>query len=140
MMWLGITAFAIYLTPNVAGHGTHQSLGLPPCPSVLLFDRPCPGCGLTTSWTALVHGQFNLAFRSHALGPILYILFTIGALTGMVAWIRGLRVNMESKWLSRAMTGVIAVFILFGFARMALTPGFAMPSERWLSRLNSNAN
>src|SRR5437868_6835162 len=95
VLWAAVPGFAIYLTPSAAGHGTHQELGLPLCPSVLLFDRPCPGCGLTTSWTALVHGDIALAFRAHALGPIFYLIFTAGAWTGFVGWLRGCRVNVH---------------------------------------------
>ena len=64
-VWLAITLIAIVLRPDPSGHGTHTQLGLPPCPSVLLFNRPCPGCGLTTSFTAVLHGDFVAAF--HAL-------------------------------------------------------------------------
>lgn len=57
--WAVITVIGAILSPEKSGHGTHQQLGLPPCPSVLFFDRPCPGCGLTTSWTALIHGHIG---------------------------------------------------------------------------------
>src|SRR5437762_98516 len=79
-VWVFVTVVGLLLRPDPQGHGTHQRLGMPPCPSVLLFDRPCPGCGLTTSWTALLHGDFGLAFRAHALGPVLYGVFTLFAL------------------------------------------------------------
>ena len=46
--WVVITAIAAVLRPDPSHHGTHTQLGLPPCPAVLLFHRPCPGCGLTT--------------------------------------------------------------------------------------------
>jgi hypothetical protein len=137
LVWLGVTGVAIYLTPNSSGHGTHQQLGMPPCPSVLLFDRPCPGCGLTTSWTAFVHGRFDLAFRAHPLGPPFYAFFSLGALIGMWGWIKGLRLRADATWANRAMTVGVAVFLAFGIIRMALSPGFAMPSEQWLGRLMS---
>src|SRR5438270_12571671 len=77
-VWLAITGFGAYLHPDPSGHGTHTQLGLPPCPSVLLFNRPCPGCGLTTSFTAFIHGDLASAFHAHPLGPLLYV--------GITAW------------------------------------------------------
>lgn len=136
LVWLGVTIFAVFLSPSSAGHGTHQALGLPPCPSVMLFDRPCPGCGLTTSWTAFVHGNWPLAFRAHPLGPPLYLLFSATALGGLVAWQQRLRFRGELPAANRAFTAVMLVFVLFGFARMALTPDFASPHERLMSDLS----
>jgi len=34
-----------------------------------VFHRPCPTCGLTRSWSALLHGNLAASFRYHALGP-----------------------------------------------------------------------
>jgi hypothetical protein len=135
LVWLGITVVAACLTPNESGHGTHQALGMPPCPSVLLFDRPCPGCGLTTSWTAFIHGNWPLAFRAHPLGPLFYLLFSAGALLGMWGWLKSLRLNLDAKWANRSVTAALVLFIGFGLIRMAVTPNFAMPSEQWLGRL-----
>ncbi|OGP13733.1 MAG: hypothetical protein A3I75_01915 [Deltaproteobacteria bacterium RIFCSPLOWO2_02_FULL_50_16] len=33
---------------------------------------PCPGCGLTHSFSSLSHGRFVESFRWHPLGPLLY--------------------------------------------------------------------
>src|SRR5881394_3155534 len=81
--WLTVTVIGACLHPSATGHGTHEQLGLPPCPSVLLFDRPCPGCGLTTSFTAFVHGDFGFAFHAHPLGPLMYVALTTWAWLGL---------------------------------------------------------
>jgi len=39
---------------DARGHGTHQQLGLPPCTFYVIFQRPCPACGMTTSWAWLL--------------------------------------------------------------------------------------
>lgn len=36
-----------------------------------LFGLPCPSCGLTRSWAALLHGELAAAFRFHLFGPVL---------------------------------------------------------------------
>ena len=83
--WVSVTVIGLILRPSADGHGTHQQLGLPPCPCVLIFNRPCPGCGLTTSFTALLHGRFRDAFRAHWFGPFLYLIFTATAIAACVA-------------------------------------------------------
>ncbi|MBC8066072.1 MAG: DUF2752 domain-containing protein [Chlorobia bacterium] len=128
-IWAVITGVGIYLSPSVHGHGTHQQLGLPPCPSVLLFNRPCPGCGLTTSWTATIHGNLPQAFSAHPLGPLLYLALTTFAVINLYAYIKRLRVDTSGrKW----MVGIVAsgvVFFGFGLARFFLTDNYAAPNE-----------
>lgn len=41
------------------------------CPILRLTGRPCPTCGLTRSWSALLHGDLSGALAWHALGPLL---------------------------------------------------------------------
>ena len=138
LTWVFVTGFGAYLTPSVAGHGTHQELGLPPCPSVLLFDRPCPGCGLTTSWTALIHGQIGASFRAHALGPVLYLLFTVTALVGGYGWLKRWRFHTEIPLINRSLLAFTVVFFAYGLGRMALEPHFGTPVEHVYSALVSH--
>lgn len=130
-VWLFATLVGLYLKPAAAGHGTHQELGLPPCPSVLFFDRPCPGCGLTTSWTALLHGDWRMAFHAHALGPILYLGFTIYALGTLVLAVQGRRWK-DGPWMTPVLVSIFTVFIGYGAIRMALTPHYATGREQVL--------
>jgi|GEM_PF-463869 len=132
LAWLGVTAFGLYLSPSRDGHGTHQQLGMPPCPSVLMFDRPCPGCGLTTSWTALLHGQLTHSFRAHPLGPPLYAIFAVSAIAGIVAFFRRRRIAYEEPLLTRGMIAILCGFMAFGTVRMLTTTKYASPSEKLL--------
>lgn len=63
-----------FLHPDNRGLGTHEQLGLPPCPIQHFFHIPCPSCGLTTSFSLITHGKWISAFSIHPLGPILYLL------------------------------------------------------------------
>ena len=129
--WVAVTAVGLSLSPDAHGHGTHQRLGLPPCPSVLLFDRPCPGCGLTTSWTALLHGDLALAFRAHALGPVFYALYTAFALATFAFAARRRRWS-EGRWTNPTILLFFGAFMAYGLARMATTPHYATLRERIL--------
>src|SRR5205085_8465910 len=103
LVWFGITAVGAFLKPDPSGHGTHTQLGLPPCPSVLLFSRPCPGCGLTTSFTAMIHGDLPAAFHAHLLGPFLYLGLTGYALVGGAMWLMR-RPLVNSPLMTKALT------------------------------------
>jgi hypothetical protein len=50
---------------------THVQLGLPPCSFRILTGVPCPACGLTTSFSLLVHGNVTGSFRANAAGAVL---------------------------------------------------------------------
>jgi len=133
--WVVVTALCLWLRPDAHLHGTHQQLGLPPCPSVLVLNRPCPACGMTTSWSALVHGNLPMAFAAHPLGPVMYAFYTAWAgLAGWGAW-RGRRLTTERPWFNRWVAVVGVVFIVFGIGRAVVTPAFQTPNEaRWTTR------
>jgi len=38
---------------------------------------PCPGCGLTRSWTYLAHGDPVTALRMNPVGPVLFLAAAI---------------------------------------------------------------
>jgi hypothetical protein len=124
MAWLSITVVGARLHASGTGHGTHEQLGLPPCPSVLLFSRPCPGCGLTTSWTAFIHGDFASSFRAHPLGPFLYLFFTVTALMALRGWVMTKRFVIDTPRFNRFLMVGAVVFFTFGIVRMATTPDY----------------
>ncbi len=129
MLWLGITIVGLVLRPEAAGHGTHEQLGLPPCPSALFFDRPCPGCGLTTSFVALLHGNIPLAFHAHLLGPLLYLVLAWTGISSLVLWTRGERFDVTTRsWMTGIVAGAV-IFIGFGVWRMIVTDHYRSPAE-----------
>lgn len=139
LLWVGVTAVGLYLSPDPDGHGTHTQLGLAPCPSVVMFGKPCPGCGLTTSFTATIHGHFTQAFAAHPMGPILYGLFTISALYVFYGWIKGLKFNGSSKAYNFALMTVILIFLGFGTARFFLAKDYARPGETLVGKFAADA-
>lgn len=127
--WFIITAIGLYLRPDVHGHGTHQQLGLPPCPSVLLFNRPCPGCGMTTSWTSLLHGDVAGAFRANWIGPVLYLIFSATAILSAVGAMKGFRIATEDRAVNRFTIAVAIVFFSYAIARFSLTSNYGSGRE-----------
>lgn len=90
---LGFGAWAVIVTatrlyPDPRGFGTHQQLGLPPCEFTSTFGIPCPGCGLTTSFAHMVRGHLVDAFRTHWMGPPLFVITLSLALYAPYAIVR----------------------------------------------------
>lgn len=96
---LALLFIARALEPSTSGLGTHQALGLPPCGFLLYFERPCPGCGLTTAFAHLARFEFIAALRANAAGALLFML-NLGAIAlGLLGTFKGLRLLplLESK-------------------------------------------
>lgn len=121
-LWLGVTVVALALRPSPAGYGTHQQLGLPACPSHMLFGRPCPSCGMTTSVTALLHGDLPAALRANPFGPPFYLLLTAMAAGAFVGYLRGARFNTNTRSFNIAALGFLGIFVAYGIYRF-FTPG-----------------
>ncbi|QYK54504.1 MAG: DUF2752 domain-containing protein [Fimbriimonadaceae bacterium] len=122
LVWLAVTVIgAFILKPASDLHGTHTQLGLPACYSVVMFDRPCPGCGLTTSWTSVLHGDFSHAFHAHTLGPIMYGLYSLSALAALYGVVRKLRLRTDTKIATVTLASAIVIFLAYGAIRFANT-------------------
>jgi hypothetical protein len=77
------------LTPNAAGMGTHQQLGLPPCTIVMFWGMRCPSCGMTTSWALATHGRLLAAAQANAGGLLLALVAATMGPWSLVAGLRG---------------------------------------------------
>jgi hypothetical protein len=86
-----LLAIASRLEPDPRGFGTHRQLGLYRCTFEWLVGRPCPSCGMTTSWSHLMHGQPLQSLRANAGGT------TLAAVSMIVGpWL--LVVAMRGRW------------------------------------------
>lgn len=138
-LWLATTIIGGFiLKPDNHLHGTHTQLGLPKCYSVILWDRPCPGCGLTTSWTATMHGNLPLAFAAHALGPIIYGLFTVSALLCAYGSFKKWRLRSDSKIATVSLIAMITLFLVYGGIRFATTT-YNDPGHRIWTTMQKNS-
>jgi hypothetical protein len=74
---------------------THTQLGLRPCNMVVLTGKPCPACGMTTSFALLVHGDVANSLRANWVGTLLCVgvavlipWAAVGAYRGRLLWVR----------------------------------------------------
>lgn len=119
---LVMVGVGLYLTPDPAGHGTHQQLGLPPCTIYYLTGRPCPSCGLTTSVSAILHGQFGLAWRANPMGFVIVAGAVVVALNSLFALLWGRSVRIENTRFTLLLLALLALWLLHGVVRFALHP------------------
>jgi len=71
------------LVPSPTGTGTHRVLGLPECGMLKMTGKPCPTCGVTTSFVLSAHGRFAEALVNQPFGLVVFLL-VIGGLGGLV--------------------------------------------------------
>lgn len=77
LLSLTLLATAAFLTPNAQGHATHTQLGMAKCAWVVWFDRPCPTCGMTTSFSHAGEGAWISALLTQPMGALLALLSTM---------------------------------------------------------------
>ena len=71
---LAVLVTAAWLSPNPTGLNTHRQLGLAPCAMLETYGVPCPTCGMTTSFTYLVHGHPLASLAAQPAGTVLCAL------------------------------------------------------------------
>ncbi len=99
LMWLflwtaplAVILTATTLTPSSEGHGTHTQLGLPPCGFLMSTGLPCPGCGLTTSFSHMVRFEWTGAAMANPFGVALFLVCAFSIPISFMAMVRGLPV------------------------------------------------
>jgi hypothetical protein len=80
---LGLLLVAAGLSPAGDGAGTHEQLGLPPCAWVVMWNKPCMTCGMTTAFAHAADGHLVTAFLTQPMGCVFAVL------TAAMAWIAG---------------------------------------------------
>jgi hypothetical protein len=118
---VALLGIAAWLRPSQSGLGTHQQLGLPPCTMRVVFNLRCPSCGMTTSWSRLMHGNVLGSVQANAGGALL-------ALTALVTgpWLTAS--GLWGRWLwgpPRELTvlGVAALVVIVTLADWSLRLG-----------------
>ncbi len=107
-----VLAVAAWLSPSDTGTGTHRKLGLPPCNFLATTGYPCPTCGMTTSMSAMAHGQFALAWLAQPFGMVLFAACVVAAGAGTFEAYTGrnafARLRPRAWWAFVLVLGVLA--------------------------------
>lgn len=109
---LAMLIIACQLQPRSAkGYGTAQQLNLPPCGLLVTSGYPCPSCGMTTSVSAMAHGQIATAFRAQPFGVVLFVAAAALTILGAAQALTGRRCLGKSGprwwWLLAGLGGML---------------------------------
>src|SRR4051812_20431776 len=74
---------------NPRSMATHTQLGLPECSMVQATGKPCPACGMTTSFALLVHGDVWNSLKANWVGTLLAVFWLALIPWGVVSACRG---------------------------------------------------
>ena len=118
---------ALYLNPyNADGTprtmATHTTLGLPPCNFVLMTGKPCPSCGMTTSFALLMHGDLGNSLRANAVGTLLAAFCLALIPWNLACAIRGRTYFVWS--IETALTRLVVVFLVLLLVRWGIVLGW----------------
>lgn len=113
----GIGAVAVVVAGSVTPAVSTSGPTL--CPLRLITGLPCPGCGLTRSWTAAAHGHIADAFSYNFFGPIslLATLLFVSAVGVLVARRRP-AASIGPLFRHPVVVAVLAIWVIYGIARM----------------------
>ena len=82
------------------------------CPFRRLTGLPCPTCGLTRSWSALMHGHLGDSVAFHPLGPVT-VLGAAALAAGLDERVPWLRERLQSREVAGSLVaGWVAVWLL----------------------------
>lgn len=95
---LALLVTAACLRPDPSGMGTHRQLGLPPCSLVLLTGVRCPACGMTTSWSHLMHGQIIESWKANPAGTYFALLAMVAIVIAAVLGYRNRPLSNRGQW------------------------------------------
>ena len=119
---IGIFAIALALDPYQGGQawtmGTHQQLGLPPCTFYKLTGKPCPSCGMTTSFALLVRGDVWNSLRANAAGTFLALCCLAVIPWGLVCAWRGRVYGITA--IEPVLTRLVVLFLILMLVRWGI--------------------
>jgi hypothetical protein len=82
--------------------GTHTQLGLPPCNFLVISGFPCPSCGMTTSFSLLMHGDVVGSWRANGAGLLLVLMGLVAIPWCLLAGLGG-----KLWWFTSLETGLL---------------------------------
>lgn len=103
-------------TPRLVA--THRQLGMPPCTFLEVTGKPCPACGMTTSFALLVRGDLASSMRANWVGTLLAGLWLAVIPWGVATAVRARPLFVRS--IERASIALVVVVLGLMMVRWAV--------------------
>lgn len=115
---IAVLSLAAWMSPDGAGHGTHEQIGLPVCAWAQYFDAPCMTCGMTTAFAHAADGALLDSLITQPMGMLLAVGTAVGfwfglyvALTGSGAGVMaGHLLRPRSLWIMAGLAGAAWIY------------------------------
>lgn len=98
-------------------NATHTQLGLPPCSVLVMTGKPCPSCGMTTSFALLLHGDPVGSTKANWVGTLLALFWLALIPWGALSAVRGRLAGVRNGELFA--TVAVGSFLTLALARWA---------------------
>lgn len=117
--WFAVFAVALTLDPYEEDGlarklGTHRQLGLPECNFKTLTEFPCPSCGMTTSFSLIMHGDVWNSLQANFAGTALSTFGLLFIPWALLSAFCGRFVMVRSLELVVFRLAIVFLVILFG--------------------------
>ena len=109
-----VLSLGAWLSPSAEGHGTHKQLGLRPCMWVAALDRPCPTCGMTTSFSHAGEGEWIQSAKTQPMGTLLVLMTATIFWGALIQTLTGAKINTIIQPALRPRTFLILGTLLLG--------------------------
>jgi hypothetical protein len=115
-----VLVIARLLRPSSRGVGTHEQLGLPPCPFLHLTGIPCPSCGLTTSFAYAARLDLLSSLITQPFGLIAFFLTILAIPFSIFLWRRRISWSqlVQPHIVDRLIYVTIALYIVSWFYKI----------------------
>ncbi len=99
---------------------THRTwpLNLPPCTFKAMTGLPCPSCGMTTSFSLLMHGDVLNSLRANCVGTVLALFWLALIPWGLISAWRGRPLFLVA--IEPVLLRVLVGFLVLLFTRWAI--------------------
>jgi hypothetical protein len=120
-----VFAIAVWLNPyqddgSARTMETHRQLGLPECSFKWLTGKPCPSCGMTTSFALFVRGDVVNSLRANFAGTILATVCLIA-----IPWALASALRSRYYWI-KSLEWLIPRFMVIFFGTMLVRWGLIL--------------
>lgn len=96
---------------------THTQLGLTPCNFVTWTGRPCPSCGMSTSFALLVRGDVGASLRANWVGTLLAATWAAVLVWSVLSGVAGRLLGVRPGRGELLLTAAVGAFLVLMLGR-----------------------